>query len=144
MVLCKCDCGNIKKIRIGNLHSKKVFSCGCKHKSHGEYLIDDFLRKNNIYFLSEYSFDDLRGDGGQKLRFDFAIFKDEECKILDYLIEFQGRQHYETDPNSKWNSPIKHDNYKREYCYKNNIKLLEIPYFEINNIENILCKYLSI
>lgn len=35
------------------------------------------------------------------------------------------------------------DNIKRDYCKINKIKLLEIPYWEFDNIENILSKYLG-
>jgi prolyl-tRNA synthetase len=30
------------------------------------------------------------------------------------------------------------DNIKKHYCLKNNIKLLEIPYWEFKNVENII------
>ena len=67
------------------------------------------------------------------------------------LIEFQGRQHYEpvdffnksNDLNRalKFEKNKRHDEIKREYCNKNNIDLLEIPYWNIKNIEEILKKY---
>lgn len=47
--------------------------------------------KNNISFCEQYSFSDLKGDVSP-LKFDFAIFKKGQLK---YLIEFQGKQHYE-------------------------------------------------
>ena len=46
------------------------------------------------YFLKkEYIYLDLKGTGGNSLRFDFATFDDKDS--LKYLIEFQGKQHYE-------------------------------------------------
>ena len=67
-----------------------------------------------------------------KLRFDFAIFNKENQLIK--LIEFQGRQHFEE--TKLWNNDNKiHDEYKREYCKKHNIELLEIPYYDINKID---------
>ena len=40
----------------------------------------------------EYSFKDLVSLTGRPLRFDFAVFDDEG--EIDFLIEFQGKQHY--------------------------------------------------
>ena len=34
------------------------------------------------------------------------------------------------------------DKIKNEYCKNNNIRLIRIPYYEINNIEKILYEYL--
>ena len=36
------------------------------------------------------------------------------------------------------------DTIKNKYCKDNDIKLIRIPYLEINNIENILIKELKI
>jgi hypothetical protein len=34
--MCKCDCGNTKKVSLGNLTNFLVQSCGCLHESIGE------------------------------------------------------------------------------------------------------------
>ena len=49
-------------------------------------------------FTEEYSFPDLISSSGRPLRFDFAVFDDDGT--LDFLIEYQGIQHYE--PKSKF------------------------------------------
>ena len=127
---CKCSCGNEVNVRINNLHSGKTQSCGCI-KSRGENIINNILQENNIIYKREYTFDDLLGVNQGKLRFDFAIFNKENQLIK--LIEFQGRQHFEE--TKLWNNDNKiHDEYKREYCKKHNIELLEIPYYDINKI----------
>lgn len=67
-------------------------------------------------------------------------------KNLKLLIEFNGEQHYKPvnfDSKVKtkedfFQENIKRDKIKQEYCLKNNIPLLEIPYTEIFNIENII------
>ena len=75
-------------------------------------------------------------DNNKPYRFDFAIFKNNQ---LAFLIEFDGRQHYE-GPEGKWkqNSSLediqKRDNIKNEYCKKHNIILKRIPYFQISKI----------
>lgn len=39
---------------------------------------------------------------------------------------------------------LEHDKRKREYAKQHNIKLLEIWYYDIDNIENILVKELNL
>lgn len=70
-------------------------------------------------------------------RFDFAVFDDDGN--LDFLIEYQGRQHYE--PSSKFGGKRGfyqqqfNDNKKRRFCKLHNIKLIEIPYWDENKID---------
>ena len=61
--------------------------------SRGEIKITDILTAANLPFTPEYSFPDLVAKSGRPLRFDFAVFDDEGD--IDFLIEFQGIQHYE-------------------------------------------------
>lgn len=63
-------------------------SCGCVI-SHGNKKIEELLNDNKIDFAKEFSFNDLIDI--DKLRFDFAIFKNNQLK---YLIEYDGKQHY--------------------------------------------------
>lgn len=64
--------------------------------------------------------------------FDFAIFDDDGN--LDFLIEYNGIQHYE--PKSKFggvsglHKQQYNDNMKKRYCEKHNIPLVIIPYTE--------------
>lgn len=61
--------------------------------SRGEIKIAEILEMNDINFIEEYTVPGLVSSNGKPLRFDFAIFGDDGN--LDFLIEFQGRQHYE-------------------------------------------------
>lgn len=134
---CKCNnCGNENfEVSGNNLQSGGTQSCGCI-SSRGENLIKQLLIKNNINFATQYTFKDLLSDNGYPLKFDFAVFKDNE---LDYLIEFDGRQHYE-GPDAKWSLSDsleeiqKRDKLKDDYCFKNGIKLKRIPYYDIDKI----------
>ena len=87
-------------------------------------------------FKEEYSFRDLISSSGRPLRFDFAVFDDNN--ELQFLIEYQGIQHYE--PKSKFGGlqGLKkqqfNDMKKREYCKKHNINLVVIPYWDENRI----------
>lgn len=133
--LCQCDCGNIVSIKQSNFKIQQ--SCGClKSKSNAK--IERFLRNKNIPYKREYSFSDLRGDKGGVLKFDFAVFNENGIK---FLIEYQGKQHYEPSDffggEERFIVQQKYDNMKKEYCEKNNIQLLTIPYWE-ENIEKII------
>lgn len=104
--------------------------------SRGEIKICEVLEKAELNFKEEYSFPDLISIRGKCLRFDFAVFDD--SGELDFLIEYQGIQHYE--PKSKFGgySGLKlqqfYDMEKREYCKKNNLKLIIIPYWDEGKI----------
>jgi hypothetical protein len=86
--LCQCICGTKIEVSNNNLKSGGTKSCGCV-KSYGETAIRKILLDNNINFATEYTFSDLKGERGNPLRFDFAIF--DNNNNLVQLIEFDGR-----------------------------------------------------
>ena len=100
--------------------------------SRGEIKIEEILEKAGLNFQEEYSFPDLVSSSGRPLRFDFAIFDDDGD--IDFLIEFQGEQHYVAKSKfggakgfyrQKYN-----DEQKRKYCMQHGYKLIAIPYWE--------------
>ena len=101
-----------------------------------EIKIEEILKKNDIKFKEEFEFANLRRSNGKTLRFYFAIF--DEDGNLDFLIEYQGKQHYE--PVAKFGGARGlyqqqyNDKQKRRFCALNDIKLIEIPYWEENLI----------
>lgn len=111
----------------------------CK-ESHGELAIRDFLDRNHIMFKSQYKIDECKDL--RPLPFDFAIFIQDK---LTGLIEYQGKQHYCNidffGANGRFEKQQQRDNIKREYCKKQNIPLIEIPY-TIKNIDNFLIEEL--
>lgn len=127
-----CECGICKKIfkelpaRVLNNH---VRSCGCLKMSSRELFIEKYLKYLNVKYIKQYSFPDCKSSNNYVLRFDFAIIKNSE---VFYLIEYDGEQHFR--PISIWggeqayqNNLIR-DKIKNEYCKKNNINLLRLPY----------------
>ena len=137
--LCQCDCGSTPiEVKNNMLQTGWKKSCGCL-QSQGEFIIEKILQENEINYIEEYKFNDLKNI--EPLRFDFAIFNN---NTLQFLIEFDGKQHY-TGPEASWKNTrtlkeIQYaDNLKNEYCIKNKILLKRIPYFDIKeiNIENI-------
>lgn len=139
---CKCSCGKEIDVRAGALRSGKTKSCGCK-TSKGNLAIRLFLEEKNIYFKQEYSFSDLYNESSNNpLRFDFALFKENE---LICLIEYNGRQHYEPieffGGIDAFIEQQKRDNLKKEFCKNRNIELFIIRYDE--NIEGRMEEILS-
>lgn len=113
--------------------------CPFCNNSKGEKAIDNILAKNSIIYSREYIFDGLNGILGNPLRYDFAIFDNKEKTILKLLIEYDGEFHYKKYYDEQnFESQQIHDNLKNDYCKQNNIDLLRIPYWEFDNIENIL------
>lgn len=100
------------------------------------------LDKYNIKYEREKPFNNLTGVGGQSLRFDFYL------PDYNLLIECQGIQHKEWQEGwqtkDDFEKQLEHDKRKREYCAINNIKLLEIWYYDINNIERVLLSELNL
>ena len=105
--------------------------------SRGEIKIYEILRDSGLNFEEEYIFPGLQSDNGKPLRFDFAVFDDDGR--IDFLIEFQGKQHYE--PSAKYGGKRGfyqqqyNDNKKRRFCALHDLKLIEIPFTEENLID---------
>lgn len=104
--------------------------------SRGEIKIHEILEDANLPFKEEYIFPGLNSDNGRPLRFDFVVF-DDDGKI-DFIIEYQGRQHYEATSKFGGSRGLHqqqyNDNKKRRFCAFHNYKLIEIPYTEENLI----------
>ncbi len=113
-----------------------------------EKQIDQHLINKDYYYISQYRIKKCRNKN--PLPFDFAIFKDIEKTNLLCLIEYDGMQHYRevSFTNNKIKSmenylkTQKHDGIKNIYCASNNIPLLRIPYWEKNNIKDIIDNFL--
>lgn len=117
--------------RINNGH---VCSCGCAVRSKREKMIEEYIINKNYNYKKQFSFKDLKSNKGYVLRFDFAIFdKDNQ---LSYLLEYDGEQHFHSveifGGDNAFNENVKRDKLKNEYCNKNNIKLIRIPYTKTN------------
>lgn len=127
---CACQCGNICIGSGSDLVTRHKNSCGCLKISVGELTISNLLKEHNIEFVTEKTFEGCVYK--QKLRFDFYVNN-------NYLIEFDGRQHYEVD--NKWTTKESleenqlRDNIKNEWCKKNNIPLIRIPYTHSREIQ---------
>lgn len=135
----KCkNCGNIHSATPSNLLSG--YGCPVCKISKGEKKCKMFFESNGVHHIFQYEFDDLKGLKGGNLRFDFAILKDNK---LFGLVEYDGIFHYEKQYNDdNFETIQKHDKLKNEYCEKNNLLLLRIPYWNYDELESILNNFL--
>lgn len=104
--------------------------------SRGEIKIFQILQASGLKFKEQYSFPDLVSNTGRPLRFDFAVFDDQSN--LDFLIQFQGIQHYEPKDAFGGRNGLRkqqfNDMKKRQYCQQHGIKLVLIPYWDQGRI----------
>lgn len=98
--------------------------------SRGEIKIQEILDNAGLNYQMEYSFPGLTSRSGRELRFDFAIFDDDG--ELQFLIEYQGIQHYQAKSIFGGVEGLRNQQYndmqKREFCRDHNIILIAIPY----------------
>lgn len=142
-VILKCNtCGFLWKVRPSDVIYGEASCPHCQHlstESKGEKLVRGILEDLHIVFDQEHYLT------GSSLRFDFFI-QDEKVPIA---IEYQGRQHYHYikyfHKNAQGFKKAKaRDELKREYCKKNGIVLLEIPYsWKDSTVRNFLYEKLS-
>ena len=114
------------------------YGCPVCSESHGEKYVRNYLDKNNINYISQKRFHDLKDK--TYLSYDFYLPE------YNMLIEYQGIQHYESIKfNGKNKSNLEkqqeHDNLKRKYAKDNGYKLLELKY--TLNTQELVDKYLS-
>jgi len=113
------------------------FICPYCQFSKGEKRIERHLKNKNINYTPQKTFDDLMGRRNKKLSYDFYLFD------YNLLIEYQGAQHERFikgmhNSIEDFNNQVKNDKHKKEYANKNKFTLLEVWYWDFNNIEKIL------
>lgn len=111
--------------------------------SFGENLVKVSLDKYGIDYIQQYK---IKNEN---------MFCRNEYMIVDFylprlntIIEYNGVQHYKPiqrfGGNESFINQIERDNSVRQYCKEHKIKLIEIPYTQKKNIDNILKKELKI
>ena len=134
------DCGRVSKIYpsrfLGNptcLHCRKEEYLG---GSYGEKAVADVLDSLSIEYTREHSFEYL----GRK-RFDFYI------PSLNIAIEYDGEQHYKSidawGGEEYLESVRQSDALKNDFCDYMGIDLLRVPYWEFDNIHEIVTNFID-
>lgn len=100
--------------------------------SRGEIKVKEILEESGLLFEQQYVFPDLTSTSGKPLRFDFAVF--DEDGELDFVIEYNGEQHYTAvdayGGGKKLTQQKYNDTQKLRYCARKGIPLVIIPYYD--------------
>ena len=119
---------------------KLLLGRGCPicSESHGERKISNYLKKYDINFTPQKRFSDCKIK--HPLPFDFCVY-DFNGNIFE-IIEYQGSQHFVDNGffggHDNFEKRREYDQFKRNYCKNNGLKLLEIEYTDFDGIETIL------
>lgn len=139
-VRCLCTIHNIEYVAsIKTLLYNRSSACPECGQSLGETKMVQILTKLLGAVVTQYSFEDCRYIN--VLRFDAYD------PIRNIVFEYQGQQHYypvdfagkgDEWAQEQFELAVLRDNIKREYCEQNNIQIIEIPYWEYDNMESFL------
>lgn len=136
------------KIKVIHNKCKKCFYVTPKHflydntrcpfckRSKGEEYISKWLKKNNYEFQEQFKINDCKYK--LILPFDFKIKINDEKFIL---LEYDGIQHFKKcwyDTDKSFEIRKLRDSIKNDYCKKNSITLVRIPYNKFNVLEKEL------
>ena len=111
------------------------YGCPICNESRGEKKISSYLKKHNIKFKQQQTFEDCKNI--LSLPFDFFL------PDYNLLIEYDGIQHFEPREffggEEAFKSLIERDRIKTEYANEHgSLSLLRIAYTDFDNIETIL------
>lgn len=102
--------------------------------SRGEHMAESIFKKYNIDFYPQKRFDDCKDK--YTLPFDFYL------PDYNLIVEIMGEQHEHPIEHfggeESFQKCIKHDKIKRDYLKVNNINILDIWYYEFNNMEELI------
>lgn len=130
----KClDCGLIFDAQISTFSASRGCPKCKRFKSKGEQKVQKYLEENAISFEAQKRFKECNNNLSS---FDFCAYDKQNNMVL---IEVNGKQHYKKVPHFDGLDAIKkRDQIKIDFCEKNNIPLIIIPYNQLNDIDNFL------
>jgi hypothetical protein len=133
-------CGKSYETRIDHRAGKSKTGCPFCKLSKGELEVKRCLENFKINYIPQYKFKDCRYK--KLLPFDFYFKEYNTC------LEYLGQQHFYVidffGGEKAFEEQKRRDKIKKDYCHNKEIKLIEIPYWEFNDIENILIKELNL
>lgn len=139
-------CGNTYNTLPNNfLKGHRCPFCSKNGYSKGEREIINILEILDIFWGYQIKLPGCKNE--DLLPFDFAVFSSESHEKPEFLIEYDGIQHFEPvdffGGQERFEKQQLHDRIKDDYCKQNGIELIRIPYWEQDNIEEILSEKLS-
>lgn len=101
--------------------------CYPNNMSIGEHRIRDYFERKELKYVTQKTFEGCKNIN--LLRFDFYV------PVYNLIVEFDGYQHYGDVPmfEASLADVQKHDAIKNKYCEDNDINLLRIPYWELDD-----------
>jgi len=130
-------------MNVNNLHCSKITKKILLQSSVGEFQICKFLLRNNIEFIAEKTFPKLISPySNMSLRIDFYIVSQKCCIEFDEFHHFN-INFYES-PDFNFNKIEILDKVKNNFCEKNSIPLLRIPFDKIYEVPKIITEFLKI
>lgn len=134
-------CGNVSTYyRASKVLTDYLSPCRTCAITKGEKAIATVLDKLNIEYKFQQKYKDLLGKNNKSLTYDFCI------PSYNLLIEYQGEFHDGSAAmmtDDEFESQKERDRKKKEYAKSHHINLLEIWYWDFNNIETILTDYFN-
>ncbi len=140
-IICKIH-GEFQQTPNNHLRGTQCPKCYKNYK--GEIKIETYFKEHKIKYITQKRFKDCRGTM-HPMSFDFYLPNHNTC------IEYDGEQHFrpiqwygisQKRANKNFKQIQLHDKIKNEYCSKNNIRLIRIPYTKINDIEKIISRFI--
>lgn len=132
-----CSCGNDFNVDLNHFVAGKYQCNECRVKQSAiAALVELWLNEKGIKYVKEKTFDDCKNK--KRLPFDFYLTELHGC------IEVDGLGHYRPvafDGNKEkaiiaHQERVQNDKIKTEYCEKNNIPLLRLPFWVIEQDEH--------
>lgn len=125
-----------------NQYNSGVYCINCNN-SQLEEKTKKMLQKYNIKYIPQVEYEGLLGLGNGNLSYDFYL------PSYNLLIECQGIQHEHYckgfhKNKADFERQLEHDRRKKKYTIDYKINFLEIWYYDIDNIEEILTKQLNL
>lgn len=125
----KCTCGEVYYESLSHLiydNKTRCNKCSQKQSSISQKT-EEYLIANNIVYIKEKTFNDLKSEKGQYLRYDYYL------PNKNILIEVDGKQHYIHSKQGYFTKEVveeiqKRDYIKNEYAKQSNIKLIRLKY----------------
>ena len=132
-----CSCGNDFYVDLNHFVAGKYQCNECRMKQSAiAASVELWLNKNNLHYEKEKIFEECRDQ--KPLPFDFYLIDFNAC------IEVDGIGHYrpvtfggnKEKANILYQERVKNDKIKNDYCKKNNIPLLRLPFWIIEKEEH--------
>lgn len=137
----KIKCNKCKNVFNQTPRNHAVKGCPICNFSKGEEKCLEILQNSNFVkeIIPQFKFKDCKNK--LPLPFDFKVILN---NYTFFILEFDGKQHYEEVEffSRNLDEQQRIDKIKHNYCENNDIKLLIIRYDEYNKIENIITLFI--